>query len=259
MSRTGNQRQASRENGAKSRGPATPEGKERSARNATRHGLFSDSILLEPENRGEWNRMAEDLVARFHPADSVELSIIHDMAVTQWRKQRAWNIEAAILEAECESLGEIENEPGIRRIARAWSAATGKQKALEDLGKQSLRLGNYWMRLHRKLKELQADRKSAERAAPTPASEIRETNPAGARKGSPDKFNDMTQAALRVVSRYPGLHEKVADVLILQPGQSRRDHFKTLIRALLKQTGEYRGLGHALAEAIAPFAGVELW
>ena len=176
MSRTESQQNASRANGAKSQGPVTPEGKDRSSHNATKHGLFSDSVLLKPENRAAWNQLAEDLVARFNPADNIELAIIHDMAVTQWRKERAQNMEAAILDMEYQIIDLTETEakvPGdeVRRIALAWSNAVGKHKALDDLSKQSMRLGNYWMRLHKKLKELQADRKAAEPGAQTPPPE----------------------------------------------------------------------------------------
>lgn len=177
MFRTEKQQQASRDNGARSNGPTTREGKDRSSHNATKHGIFSDSILLQPENRDAWSRLSEDLVTRFRPADNVELAVIHDMAVTQWRKERALNIETAILDMEYQVL-EAEEAPArvpadeFRRIAQAWCNAAGRHAALENLGRQIIRLGNYWMRLHKKLKELQADRKAAEseaHATPEPA------------------------------------------------------------------------------------------
>ncbi len=95
------------------------------------------------------------------------------MAVTQWRKERAQNMEAAIVDMEYQIIDLTEKEAQVqadetRRIALAWSNAAGKHKALDDLSKQSIRLGNYWMRLHKKLKELQAERKAAETEAQPP-------------------------------------------------------------------------------------------
>ena len=47
---TDKQKAASRANGARSRGPKTPEGKARSARNSLNHGLLARAILLEGES-----------------------------------------------------------------------------------------------------------------------------------------------------------------------------------------------------------------
>jgi len=48
--------EASRINGALSRGPVTEEGKASSSRNATRHGLLSNTILIAGESRTDFDR-----------------------------------------------------------------------------------------------------------------------------------------------------------------------------------------------------------
>src|SRR5260370_9398211 len=45
----------SRANGAKSRGPVTPEGRAKSSRHSTRHGLRAKSIVLPPEPADEFH------------------------------------------------------------------------------------------------------------------------------------------------------------------------------------------------------------
>ena len=50
--------EASRRNGAKSKGPRTPEGKARSSRNALRHGLRAQKhMLLAGESVAEYQRL----------------------------------------------------------------------------------------------------------------------------------------------------------------------------------------------------------
>jgi hypothetical protein len=44
--------EASRRNGARSRGPKTPEGKARSAQNALKHGLRAQKYVVLPEEDG---------------------------------------------------------------------------------------------------------------------------------------------------------------------------------------------------------------
>ena len=55
--RTPAQIEASRRNGARSRGPVTEEGKFRASRNALTHGLTAmEHLVLEDEAPGAWRR-----------------------------------------------------------------------------------------------------------------------------------------------------------------------------------------------------------
>ena len=65
--RTESQDHASRENGAKSHGATTPEGKLASSRNALKHGMLSDTIVLECESQDRFLELCADLFEEFQP------------------------------------------------------------------------------------------------------------------------------------------------------------------------------------------------
>lgn len=65
----------------------------------------------------------------------------------------------------------------------------------------------------------------------------------------------MTEAILRLISQYPGLVDKVAHTIALQPGQSRDSHFNTMMEAVSRSAPFYPGLGLAIDAALEPFSG----
>ena len=88
---------ASKANGAKSRGPITPEGKARSAANSLRHGLSSKAVVLPSESTEDYQALLASYVERFQPADPVEMDLVESMAVARWRLRRITNIETHLL------------------------------------------------------------------------------------------------------------------------------------------------------------------
>src|SRR5689334_20140282 len=90
--------EASRANGAKSRGPVTAEGKLRSSQNALKHGLLSNDVVLATESRETFDRLLEALIARFQPADQAEMICVEHMAAAEWRIRRIWAAETADLD-----------------------------------------------------------------------------------------------------------------------------------------------------------------
>ena len=111
---------ASRANGARSRGPVTTAGKSHSSQNATRHGLLAKCVVLENESRKGFRSLQEQFVARFGPADGVELGLIEEMLSAFWRQRRAWAMETRIMDTA------ISREPtdhdGLTRLADAFTA-----------------------------------------------------------------------------------------------------------------------------------------
>ena len=129
--------QAARLNGARSRGPVTGEGKARSSRNAIRHGLLSDCVVVGSESRESFQQLLDLHLQRFAPVDDVEFGMIEEMAAAYWRLRRAWSIETQLLASGMEQ----RTEPSeLARIAGAFSdLAATPQLAL---------LNRYETRLH---------------------------------------------------------------------------------------------------------------
>lgn len=160
--RTENQIEASRANGARSRGPITPEGKAISSRNAMRHGLLANTILLSNEGGENFKGLFQMNVDKFSPVDDVEMSMIEEMCAAYWRLRRTWAMETSIIES-----GLASQPPGapIEQTAGAFcDAAENRHLAL---------LHRYETRLHtmyqRALKNLILIRKATTSTAPAPA------------------------------------------------------------------------------------------
>src|SRR4051794_509360 len=81
--RTAAQAEASRKNGAKSRGPTTPEGQAKAALNATRQGLLARKIAPMPDARledREYEHLREQLMREFQPRTISELNAVDVLA-----------------------------------------------------------------------------------------------------------------------------------------------------------------------------------
>ena len=91
--RTPNQTRASRANGAKSKGPVTPQGKHNSSRNRTRHGMFADTIVLEAEDKSQFLEMLEDLFAEYQPRTRMESMLVEVLAAARWRQDRIFGMQ----------------------------------------------------------------------------------------------------------------------------------------------------------------------
>ncbi len=65
--RSEEQKNASRENGAKSQGPVTPEGKQRVSQNARKHGLTSPLNLVAAEDEAAYDHLVAAIFQYYNP------------------------------------------------------------------------------------------------------------------------------------------------------------------------------------------------
>lgn len=97
--------ECARLNGAKSRGPVTPEGKARSARNALKHGRDAQSephsAVLVNENEARFDQLVKRRVRELQPSDSFEHDVVRELCSIEWRMERIQSIESHRLNQQC--------------------------------------------------------------------------------------------------------------------------------------------------------------
>ena len=98
MSISKNHSDQARRNGALSRGPITPEGKQRSAMNAFKHGIFSKSAVLSWESQEDFDQLLHLLTEHYNPRTGAEALLIEREAVNLWRLTRLQRAEGALIE-----------------------------------------------------------------------------------------------------------------------------------------------------------------
>ena len=135
---------ASRANGAKSRGPVTPEGRARSNMAAVTHGLTSRRVLLGNESEEEFAALHDLLVTHFEPGNPYEADLVEQLVAARWRLDRVSSLETALLEVEiARREPEIKKEfqdcgPDIRN-ALAFRALFDESRVLAGLSRYESR------------------------------------------------------------------------------------------------------------------------
>ncbi|MBV8846722.1 MAG: hypothetical protein JO307_28270 [Bryobacterales bacterium] len=103
--------QSARANGARSHGPVTPEGKQKSSRNATRHGLLSNTIVLEGESKERFEELLASLTAELKPRNTTEAALVETMAAARWRHLRVLSIQKAQFDIEMAREAAVPSSP----------------------------------------------------------------------------------------------------------------------------------------------------
>ena len=89
--------QIARDNGAKSKGPKSEEGKAKSSRNALKDGEFAQKLahltpaheaVLCHEDRHAFIDLVDELIAIYRPSNQISLAVIRDMATDRWQIER---------------------------------------------------------------------------------------------------------------------------------------------------------------------------
>jgi hypothetical protein len=88
---------ASRSNGARSRGPKTPEGKARAAQNALKHGMRAQQCIVLPgERAAAFEAFEAALLADLAPQGALQTVLAQRIVAASWRLARAERLEAEL-------------------------------------------------------------------------------------------------------------------------------------------------------------------
>jgi len=159
--------ETARANGAKSRGPTTAEGKEKSSRNAIKHGLTASNgnILLDCEDPDQFDEVLNKLLGIHQPATPAETDLVEEMVAARWRTRRMWTIETGLLNAEIltQQTKTDTPDPNIH-LTLAFRSLTDDSRSLVLANRYEARLQRLYDRAYKTLRELQQARKSE----PTP-------------------------------------------------------------------------------------------
>ena len=150
--------EASRKNGAKSRGPKTEEGKARSAQNALKHGMRAQKYLVLPEEDGaEFAALEAALIEELAPVGALQTLLARRVAVAAWRLARADRIETELFE---------ERGYAQRRLGLALIRDGNGTRSFETLLRyRGAAMAEFWRAL-RTLKALQAEQALGGRCRP---------------------------------------------------------------------------------------------
>lgn len=119
--------ESSRINGAKSNGPITPEGRQRSSWNRTTHGMHSTRVVLRNECMQTYMHLSERFTGLFQPRDVFEQELVSNLVNARWRIRRleaasAANLDLAIEEGRPEFAQKYQNLDRTHEHALAYRA-----------------------------------------------------------------------------------------------------------------------------------------
>ena len=157
-----------RENGAKSKGAVTDEGKANSARNGIKTGEFAqklsafvppDSAVLCNEQRQAYFKLMDQLMQIYAPLNQESANLVRQIAIARWQIERlhksitnVWNF--ALLKAAGETSTVVEEMEEAEAEARAAQSLFSGASPVERMSRQIDRLEIRIARLRRGIKDI---------------------------------------------------------------------------------------------------------
>jgi hypothetical protein len=149
--------ETARANGAKSRGPTTPEGREKSSHNAIKHGFTSNSIMvLDCESPDQFHALLGDFFTTYQPRSAAERDLVEEMVAARWRTRRMWAVETGLLNSEIHNQEtKIDSPDSNVHLTAAFRTLTDDSRSLALNFRYASRLHRIYDSALKNLRELQ--------------------------------------------------------------------------------------------------------
>ena len=120
--------EANRRNAIRSTGPKTDDGKDRSRRNAIRHGLSAETVIEIVEDLEDYRGFEAAVIADYDPLTTVERELVLRLASLLWRLRRASAIETDLFRIQAEILRERRPRKTIERLGTPNSSELNAER-----------------------------------------------------------------------------------------------------------------------------------
>jgi hypothetical protein len=151
--RTDTQNQASRTNGARSRGPVTSEGKAISSRNSTKSGIYANSEIIPGENPDDLQALADSYRAEYQPQGPTESALVDMLVHSEWLLRRFRRAEVKLTER-------MDAIPSVLREISLFDDKSVNEERLQR------RINSTQRNFHQAVKELKALQAARPKAQP---------------------------------------------------------------------------------------------
>ena len=154
------QNEANRRNSQLSTGPRTPEGKDRSSRNALKHGLTARQIVLPSESAADFELLRDAIHAHLAPDGPIENLLVDQIVAAAWRLRRSRVLETRFFHQRVDDLEEkLESyDDPADSIGLVYRYDATGSRALDNLSRFETRIERALYRALHELERRQARR-----------------------------------------------------------------------------------------------------
>lgn len=126
--------------------------------------------MLPSEDPKKFQELLDDYIRDLRPATSIELDLVHEIAVCRWRIQRVWTMETCMFEinitrTERAAAAEFQSCNADTRMTLSFMHMCEQSRSLSLLHRYEARISRRFHQAISELKALQNQRKAEEKIA----------------------------------------------------------------------------------------------